>query len=294
MHSPSLLSPKEAKVRLGSAELTTPSSFYYLVASTSVNDEEAAPVAFASNNRSEGGTSNDVSLARCSDCLRQFATRRGLSIHRQSAHLEEYHLKNVPKEGKKARWDHEEMVLLARREIDLLAAGGKVNVNMCLAEAFPKRTLEAIKGVRRRPAYKEPLRNLTTSTRTQDSVSSLPPEGPSMGSEAHQASSEEWTHDWAADLKKVVEESGIKMDGLRLDDIKPGVPSDWVREALDANYEAWLPAPTEVGRNHSLQLRFESSSVLILAILLLKDCSVTCMKGYSGQNLSLNLLFELY
>ena len=71
-----------------------------------------------------------------------------------------------------------------------------MNVNKCLAEAFPNRTLEAIKGVGKRPAYKELSRNLTTSTKTQDGASSLPSEGPSIGSEAHHASSEEWTHDW--------------------------------------------------------------------------------------------------
>ena len=164
-------------------------------------------MASASNNRSEGGASDDVSLTRCPDCLRQFGSIRGLSQHRRRAHPEEYHLENVPKERKKARWDHEEMVLLARREIDLLAAGGRVNVNKCLTEAFPNRTLEAIKGVRKRPAYKELLRNLISGTGTQDGASSLPSEEPSLGPEAHQASSEEWTYDWAAGLIREVEES---------------------------------------------------------------------------------------
>ena len=115
----------------------------------------------------------------------------------------------MPKERKKARWDHEEMVLLARREIDLLAARGRVNVNKCLAEAFPNGTLEAIKGVRKRPVYKELLNNLICGTGTQDGASSVPSEEPSLGSEAHQASSEEWTHDWAADLIRAVRESEI-------------------------------------------------------------------------------------
>ena len=47
----------------------------------------------------------------------------------------EYHLENVPKERKKARWEHE-MVLSAHQEIDMLAARGKVNVNKHRAEAF--------------------------------------------------------------------------------------------------------------------------------------------------------------
>ena len=137
----------EAKAQLGPAGLTTLSGSTYLVASTRRNHEGAAPAAPESNERSEGGASDDVSLARCPDCLRQFATKCGLSIHRRSAHPEEYHLENVPKERKKGRWDHEEMVLLARREIDLLEAGGRPNVNKALAEVFPSRTLEAIKGV---------------------------------------------------------------------------------------------------------------------------------------------------
>ena len=125
----------------------------------------------------------------------------------------------------------------------MLAASGTPNVNKALPEVSPSRTLEAIKGVRKRPAYKELLRILTTIIGTQDDASSLPSEGPSLGSETQPASSEEWTRDWASDLKKAVEESGINLDGLRLDDIEPGVPSDWVREAVDSNYEAWLPAP---------------------------------------------------
>ena len=51
-------------------------------------------------------------------------------------------------------------------------------------------------------------------------------------------------HLTASDLKKAVVESGINLDGFQLDDIEPGVPSAWVRAAVDSNYEAWLPAPT--------------------------------------------------
>ena len=44
----------------------------------------------------------------------------------------------MPKERKKARWEHE-MVPSAHQDIDVLAARGKVNVNKHLAEAFPNR-----------------------------------------------------------------------------------------------------------------------------------------------------------
>ena len=106
-----------------------------------------------------------------------------------------------------------------------------------------------IKGVRKRPAYKEVLKNLSTRSKRQVSASSLESEGPYLGSEARHASSEECTHDSAADLIRVVEESGINLDRLRLEDIQPGILSDWVREAVDSNYEAWLPVHTEVGQN---------------------------------------------
>ena len=104
---------------------------------------------------------------------------------------------------------------------------------------FPNRTLEA-KGVNKRPAYKELLKTQSTSTRMQDGTSSLPSEGPSLGSEAQQASSETWIHDWADDLIRAVEGSGINLDRLRLENIKPGVPSFRAREAVDSDYEAWL------------------------------------------------------
>ena len=66
----------------------------------------------------------------------------------------------MPKEREKACWDHEETVLLARQEIDLLAAGGRVNVNKCLAEAFPNRTLEAIKGVKEETGLQRTIEEL--------------------------------------------------------------------------------------------------------------------------------------
>ena len=200
-------------------------------------------MALASNIQSRGGVSDDVALPQCLDCLQRFVTRCVLSLHWRSAHPEEYHLKNVPKERKKAHWEHEELVLLMEREMDTLAAGGKVNVNKYLAEASLDRTLEAIKRVRKRPAYKELVTTLSTST--HDSRSSLPSEGPSL---VQQVSSEEWTQDWAADLIRVVRESGNVLDRLWLEDIEPGKPSDWVREAVDSNYEAWLTAPTVVGQ----------------------------------------------
>ena len=176
----------------------------------------------------------------------------GLSLHRRNAHPYEYHLANVPKERKKARWEHEEMVFLARREIEMArAAAGKVNVRE-LASLIPDRTYDAVKGVRRKTEYKDLLTFLSVSSvGTQDGASSMPSEETSLGSEAQSVSSEEWTQDWAADLIKAVEDSEIVLGKLRLEDIVPGQPSDWVREAVDTNYEAWLPSRKR--RSHRAQ-----------------------------------------
>ena len=73
-----LMLPGEAKAQLGLTGLTTPSGLF-LIASSRKRNEGAAPVAPESDQRSEGGASDDVGLPQCPDCLWQFATGRGLS-----------------------------------------------------------------------------------------------------------------------------------------------------------------------------------------------------------------------
>ena len=94
------------------------------------------------------------------------------------------------------------MVLLARNKLEAQAAG-KVNVKR-LAEAFPERTYEAIKGIRKNAAYKELLVTLSTSARTQDGT---PSKEDLLGPDHQSASSEECKHDWAAGLIKAVGDS---------------------------------------------------------------------------------------
>ena len=166
----------------------------------------------ASNNRSEDGASDEEGLTRCPECHRHFGSQRGLSIHRRTAHPKEYNLENVPKERKKARWDHEEMVLLPRREIDLLATGGRLNVNKCLAEAE------------------------------------------------------------------------IDLDGIRLEDIEPGVPSDWLREAIYSNYEAWLPAPAKAGQSQSAGGPCQEEDSICPSAAVSRQGSYTlCAAGHRGK-----------
>jgi len=91
----------------------------------------------------------------CQTCLRAFTTRIGLGVHVRSQHVEVAN-RAIQTERVKPRWTPEELKRLAEREA---AAFGVPNINLHLVEVFGgDRTLEAIKGVRRRGDYKEMIR----------------------------------------------------------------------------------------------------------------------------------------
>ena len=89
-----------------------------------------------------------------SSCGSSFVGKRGLSQHERRAHAGDYHsgLAIGHRTGKKRRWSHDEKVLLAREEICL--CGKSRNLNLELSLAFADQTLEAIKGLRKNPAYR--------------------------------------------------------------------------------------------------------------------------------------------
>lgn len=62
----------------------------------------------------------------------------------------------MPEQRRKARWDYEEKVLLAREEITMLEAGIEVN-SKTLAEQLPGRSSEAIKKMPQSEEYKRIL-----------------------------------------------------------------------------------------------------------------------------------------
>ena len=65
----------------------------------------------------------------------------------------------MPAAKQKACWDHEELLILARKEITLRWLGAR-NINQRLVQITPGRTLEAIKGVRKSMRYWELLASL--------------------------------------------------------------------------------------------------------------------------------------
>ena len=60
------------------------------------------------------------------------------------AHPREYHESNIPRVRSKGRWDHEELLILARAECVFRQAGVR-NINQRLVGITPDHTLESIK-----------------------------------------------------------------------------------------------------------------------------------------------------
>lgn len=96
----------------------------------------------------------------CDHCARGFATFSGLRLHVRRAHPAQFNA-SVGIQRVKRRWMEEEMFVLAEIERDLLASQLRVPLQRALAERFPSRTLDAIKGIRRTPAYRQLLAEIS-------------------------------------------------------------------------------------------------------------------------------------
>ena len=87
------------------------------------------------------------------DCGRSFRTQAGLSIHSRRAHAETFHAllaaRVSQRDSSHLHWSDDELILLARLEVQLTGSGGVRALNQRLAVAFTARSLQAIKGVRR-------------------------------------------------------------------------------------------------------------------------------------------------
>lgn len=111
---------------------------------------------------------------RCPYCTRTFPSKRGLGVHKSSAHREQYNQESLALPNtKKTRWSNEESAMLARAEAELTLRKTR-NMNESLFEATRNRTIDAIKSKRRQLAYKllvqKFLEDLTCSRHTSDST----------------------------------------------------------------------------------------------------------------------------
>ncbi|KAL0103799.1 hypothetical protein PUN28_017836 [Cardiocondyla obscurior] len=102
-------------------------------------------------------------------CERTFTTKTGRGLHYRKAHPDWYderqNTTNI-----KARWNEEETLLLARKEVELIKQGGIRFMNQALLEVFPGRSLEAIKGKRRQADYKELVISMVHEQDSSDST----------------------------------------------------------------------------------------------------------------------------
>jgi len=101
---------------------------------------------------------NTQAMFPCCECDRSFSTKTGLGVHMSRQH------KDALDECRrrvdvKARWNDEELSMMARKEIELTANGERF-INKKLAEVFANRSVEAIKKCRQRDSYKAKIEQL--------------------------------------------------------------------------------------------------------------------------------------
>lgn len=90
------------------------------------------------------------------DCGREFDSKTGRGVHHRRAHPDWYDSRQTTVAAK-ARWTEEETLLVAKKEAELVQQGERF-INQALAQSFPERTLESIKGKRKQPAYRDAVK----------------------------------------------------------------------------------------------------------------------------------------
>ena len=184
-------------------------------------------------------------LFTCPERQRAFGSARVLSQHRHQAHPTENHAQNMPVARQKARWDHEELLILARVEI-IFRRSGVRNINQQLVKITPGQTLEAIKGVRKSMCYQELLTSFeqreTDSSELQlERTPSDPGEGaPDDIFNDPTPASPDLSVEWAGPVRDAIYHLGVP-DGIDIYAISPGKPTAQTRAMLDLEYAWWLP-----------------------------------------------------
>ena len=84
----------------------------------------------------------------CPDCGNAFKGTGGVNVHRCVCHPDVHRAARQPAARVKARWSHEEMVLVARAELEIRRAKPRGGILRVLQSRFPDWTLEAIKCLR--------------------------------------------------------------------------------------------------------------------------------------------------
>ena len=141
------------------------------------------------------------------------------------------------------------MHIIAKAEAKLTIAGEKF-VNRELVKTFSDRTLEAIKGMRRKQEYKELVLKAIHDLNISSSITSLhrqipqhqpstiqPDEQSTIGPDPHHDQHPQTTF-WHQHLREVINTE--KFTNMNLDLIVSGQPNEDVREMINEEYDRWI------------------------------------------------------
>ena len=167
----------------------------------------------------------------------------------RKAHPDLYHADNIPTAQIKARWGQEEMYIIAKAEVNLTIAGEKF-INKELVKTIKDRSLEAIKGMRRKQEYKERVLKAINGLNRSNPNTSLPRQIPRHQPSISQLDQRSTiglnpqhdqypqTPSWHQKLREVIDTE--KLNNMNLDHIIPGHPNEEVRTKINDEYDRWI------------------------------------------------------
>ena len=217
--------------------------------------------------RSSGGDQSGVPLPSgchtCGSCRRTFKTFTGMRVHERSQHPAEFHsgLAAGHRTGNKRRWSYEEKVMVAREELKLLEHSER-SINLTLALAFPDRTFEAIKCLRKNPAYRAmrdglrcvsggsvaegaagdvTARNVSCVTPSSAGGETLDPSIPASAEEAHEVLANMCRTDSPLLLLSPDEvEEVVALAGAAMREGPEGPACNQLQTLVDKDYDQWI------------------------------------------------------
>ena len=178
---------------------------------------------------SEQRTSDGMYM--CTECDNALNSKGGLNVHRRVSHPDVYHAARQPAARVKARWSHEELVLLARAELEIRRTNPPQGVLRVLHPRFPHRTFEAIKSLRNKNLrYNEDLAALEA----KESASEPPAEV--LFERSHSSSDVDGL--WRDQLQMAINIRHLAVDNLDL--VIDGCPDQDIRNKLDELLTSWV------------------------------------------------------
>ena len=181
---------------------------------------------------------NDEVVCVCPDCGDAFVGSGGLNVHRRSAHPDVYHAARQPAARVKARWNHEELVLVARAGLELRRTKPREGIVRALHSRFPARSFESIKCLRNKnPRYAEVLAALEAEEAVRVSSASEVAANASIpqSSVPHAACND---YAWADQLRMAINTEHLGV--VHLDWVVNGCPDQGTQDMLDELFASWV------------------------------------------------------